>query len=569
MTITTQSTFLVSGGAKGVTAQCVIALAQRHACQFILLGRSAMGEPEPTWAAGQTTEAELKQAAIRSLKSEGKKLTPAELNRAVWAVLSRREIEQTLHDVQAAGGQARYLSVDVTDGEALRTAMASLNQPINGLIHGAGVLADKPIERKSEQDFERVYNAKVSGLHHLLDGVSLEQLDYLVLFSSVAGFYGNVGQADYAIANEILNKAAHEIKRNHPTCHVVSINWGPWDGGMVTPALKQAFAERNITVIPVEVGAQLFVDELSQANQDVAQVVIGSALTATASPNRSVELRTCRTRRVIRVAENPFLQDHVIGGNPVLPAACASAWMVNLAEQRCPGYGFFKFSDFRVLKGVVFDGSQPDEFMVDMREVGHTAGEVSDWEAKIWSRTEQGKPRYHYSGQVQLVSQLPEPQTYANVRLEAQNPLDGAAFYRDKRLFHGPSFQGVERVLNLNSDRLTICCRLPQVAYETQGQFPVQTVNPYILDVQLQGLLIWGQHFLQQGCLPARAALHEQFRPIPFDTTFYVSSQIRSQTKTALIADIFAHDEAGLLYSRTIGLEVTMSGRLNAMFGES
>ena len=44
--------FVVSGGARGVTAHCVIRLAQRFRCRFILLGRTVMGESEPPWAAG-------------------------------------------------------------------------------------------------------------------------------------------------------------------------------------------------------------------------------------------------------------------------------------------------------------------------------------------------------------------------------------------------------------------------------------------------------------------------------------------------------------------------------------
>jgi 3-oxoacyl-(acyl-carrier-protein) synthase/acyl carrier protein len=41
--------FLVSGGAKGITAQCVIKLAQQYQCKFILLGRSST-EKEAVWA---------------------------------------------------------------------------------------------------------------------------------------------------------------------------------------------------------------------------------------------------------------------------------------------------------------------------------------------------------------------------------------------------------------------------------------------------------------------------------------------------------------------------------------
>ncbi len=561
--------FVVSGGAKGVTAKCVIELAKMYRCQFLLLGRSSIEQPEPDWAQGQLNEADLKKAALTALSTNGggKKMTPAELNKRVQAVLSRREIEQTVSQIEQAGGQAQYISVDVTNRESVQAALAPFIEQVTGLVHGAGVLADKPIERKTEQDFDRVYNTKVLGLHNLLACLPLEQLAQVVLFSSVAGFYGNVGQADYAIANEILNKTAHDLKRQQPTCRVVSIGWGPWDGGMVTPALKKSLAERNIEVIPLEVGTRTFVEEISQADRDVAQIVVGSAITPLAMPNQFGEgLTSFRARRTLLQATNPFLQDHVIGGTPVLPAACAAAWMVNLVEQRYPGYTFFKFNDFRVLKGVVFDGTQPTEFTVEGRELVKVAGDVIEVELKIWSRNEAGKMRYHYSGQVQVRTTLPEPPRYTEFNLIESSPLDGKAFYQDKRLFHGASFEGIERVLNLSDSRLTTCCCLPSVSNETQGQFPVQTVNPYILDVQLQGMLVWVQQILGQGCLPAQAALYEQFRPIPFDQPFYVSLVVRAHSKTSFTADLFAHDEAGWLYTRTSGMNVTISERLNTMF---
>ena len=124
------------------------------------------------------------------------------------------------------------------------------------------------MKRKQTRDFEKVYTAKVQGLENLLNCVNPKQLQHLVLFSSVTGFYGNIGQTDYAIANEILNKSAHLIKQYYPQCHVVAINWGGWDSGMVTPELKKAFAERGIDIIPVEVGTQMLVNELHPAYHD-------------------------------------------------------------------------------------------------------------------------------------------------------------------------------------------------------------------------------------------------------------------------------------------------------------
>ena len=64
--LTTSSVFLVSGGARGITAQCVIRLAQHYHCKFVLLGRSPV-KPEPAWATGCTDEAELKKRIVDDL----------------------------------------------------------------------------------------------------------------------------------------------------------------------------------------------------------------------------------------------------------------------------------------------------------------------------------------------------------------------------------------------------------------------------------------------------------------------------------------------------------------------
>src|SRR5690606_276050 len=123
-------------------------------------------------------------------------------------------------------------------------------------------------------DFEYVYAAKVHGLENMLAAIDPHQLKVMVLFSSVAGFYGNTGQADYAIANEILNKTAHRFQALYPQCRVITINWGPWDGGMVTQQLRDYFDQLNTKIIPVDVGTQMPIDELeTPPDQGAVQIV--------------------------------------------------------------------------------------------------------------------------------------------------------------------------------------------------------------------------------------------------------------------------------------------------------
>ena len=78
--------------------------------------------------------------------------------------------------------------------------------PVTGLVHGAGVIHDKRIAEKTSAQFDSVFDTKVLGLEALLDATANEPLRFLCFFSSVAARGGNIGQSDYAMANEALNK---------------------------------------------------------------------------------------------------------------------------------------------------------------------------------------------------------------------------------------------------------------------------------------------------------------------------------------------------------------------------
>ncbi|MFN6219080.1 MAG: SDR family NAD(P)-dependent oxidoreductase [Aphanizomenon sp.] len=564
--ITKNQVFLVSGGAKGITAQCVIKIAQEYQCKFILLGRSS-AEPEPVWSENCKNEAELKQRILENFQAQGEKPTPIMVQKKYQVISSQREIQNTLKAIEKAGGKAEYLSVDITDTVLLESKLADVIERfgvITGIIHGAGNLADKRIEKKSIQDFENVYAAKVKGLENLLLCVPASQLQYLVLFSSVVGFYGNVGQSDYAIANEILNKSAHLIKHNYPNCHVMAINWGPWEIGMVSPELKKAFAEKCIEVIPVETGTQILIDELNTTNQDAVQLVIGSPLIYVPA-TLSNELKTYRIKRQLTLAENPFLQDHVIAGRPVLPATCGLLWMTNACEQIYPGFTAFSSTNFKVLKGIIFDESLINEYVLEIQELAKHHNQEIEFAAKISSKTSDGKIRYHFSANLILKREIPAPPSYGSLNFNQDEELlkTNQELYQvnDCSLFHGITFQGVKSVLNISHNQITIECYLTEPTAQQKGQFPVQTFNPYISDVQIHSLWIWTQYFHQVGCLPSEIKNFEQFAKVPFGETFYVTCEVQSKTESSVITNVITYNHQGQIYNRMIGAKGTILPR--------
>jgi len=159
------SVVLVSGGARGITAQCVVHLAERARCKFILMGRSSLDEIAIPGAEAVRDEAGLKRLIMQNMQASGEKPTPQKIQRTYKAFTARREISETLQAVKAAGGEAEYLSADITDALELQQKLAgpvSRLGPISGIIHGAGNLADKFIEKKTSSDFDLVFSPKIN-----------------------------------------------------------------------------------------------------------------------------------------------------------------------------------------------------------------------------------------------------------------------------------------------------------------------------------------------------------------------------------------------------------------------
>ena len=563
---------LISGGARGITSQCALKIAQIARCKFILVGRSSKLDSEPEWAEGISSFKELQDSALRFYKNNEKKITPQTLQKEIKKVLSSREISSTLRGIKEHGGEAVYISVDVTNRESLISQVQSaVNQfgPVTGVIHGAGNLADKLIEKKTGKDFDLVVNTKVEGLKNIIRSINPEVLKFLILFSSVAGFFGNAGQSDYAIANEILNKSAHILQKSLPDCRVVSINWGPWDSGMVSPELKKVFEERNIQLISAEFGVETLINELTRTKQNSPQIVIGSPINTNIefAPYQSGEITV---RRRLNQKNNPFLNDHRVGSQAVLPATCASSWLADTCESLNPGFSFFHMVDFKILKGITFDDENHD-YEMELKLLPEANDNEKIYEATVTGQNGNNRKIFHYSGQVILAKEIPAPPKHRPVRefnLDSSKHRKGSDFYQGGILFHGPSFQGIQEVLLLNENSVITRVSLPQMDPVDQGQFPAQTTNPYINDAIVQSLLIWTQEFYDAPCLPSRLHQWDQYRIIPFGVPVWVILNITYHNEHAVVGNILVQDEVGGEFFHFTSLEGTISKHLKRLIGK-
>ncbi len=172
------------------------------------------------------------------------------------------EKETRLKKIRESAAEGMYLRADVSkrdDVQKLITETKSRFKKIDGILHAAGVLRDGFILNKTTTDLDAVLAPKVHGTLYLDEVTKDEQLDFFVLFSSISGVMGNLGQTDYAYANNFMDNFA-QIRENlrkdrKRFGQTLSINWPLWqEGGMRLDEQGKIRLKKTTGMMPLQTG---------------------------------------------------------------------------------------------------------------------------------------------------------------------------------------------------------------------------------------------------------------------------------------------------------------------------
>jgi acyl transferase domain-containing protein/NADP-dependent 3-hydroxy acid dehydrogenase YdfG len=571
---------VISGGARGITAEVAVALAQAFGPRILVLGRSpAPEEEEPPEIAACRDEAALKR---RLLSGSGQGRSPQAVAERVRRILAVREIRCNLGRIAAAGSRVSYRSVDVRDRAGVREAIESARAehgPVRGLLHGAGVLADRRIVDQTDAQFELVYDTKVRGLHHLFDAVDPDGLAFLVLFSSSTARLGRNGQVAYAAANEYLNKWAQQAAVRLSDCRIVSFNWGPWAGGMVGDSLRSVFEKEGLHLIPPEAGAEVVLDEIqrSEAGPGPVEVVVvaGGTDAAPAMPPRAPDParkpaaeRRLETvlRRSVDLGSVPVLADHVIDGHSVLPMALILEWTAEGALHRNPGLSLRGVDDLRLFKGVVLGARQTSVLDIAAAKAVRD-GEEFRVPVEVRGRLDNGREIVHARAEVLLSARHAEAQGRSNDLPLPRLSLGPDDIYGPV-LFHGPAMQGIHRVEECGERGIAGRVRTAPSPSEWLDR-PLRSrwlTDPLAVDCAFQLVVLWTRDRLGASSLPTAVGRYRQFRPEYGPADVRVVVEIRQASEARAVADIDFLDGRGELVARIESYECVVDASLDAAF---
>jgi acyl transferase domain-containing protein/acyl carrier protein/NAD(P)-dependent dehydrogenase (short-subunit alcohol dehydrogenase family) len=384
-----ESVFLITGAAGSIVSAITADLAAASGATFHLLDLAPAPDPGNADLKRFASDKEgLKRDIFERLKARGERATPAMVEKEM-AVLERAYgALAAMEAVRNAGGVAHYYSVDLLDGAAVAAVMkkvATASGRIDVLLHAAGVEVSRLLPDKKPAEFGLVFDVKSEGWYHILHNLGDLPLRAAVVFSSIAGRFGNGGQTDYSAANDLLCKSISNFRSSRPQTQGIALDWTAWGGigmaarGSIPTVMKQA----GIDMLAPEAGIPYVRRELTGGGRGEIIVArrlgimlkefdenggldVGKAAAANPAPwvmsGRIVGMNLyggLTVETTLDPARQPFLYDHQISGTPVLPGVMGIEALAEVAKLIYPGHHLGAIEDVEFDAPFKFYRSQP------------------------------------------------------------------------------------------------------------------------------------------------------------------------------------------------------------------
>lgn len=299
---------LVTGGAKGITAECALVMALDSGAKLALIGRDAPADDE--------------------------------------------EIASNIARMTAAGVVCQYERADVTDPEQVARAVAAFEDnlgPVTGIMHGAGRNEPAALSNLTEERFHQTLAVKIAGLRAVLDSVNQDGIKLLVTFGSIIGRAGLRGEAHYSTANDWMSEMTVDFQLAHPGSRAIAMEWSVWSGAGMGERLGvvEALVRDGITPVSVDEGLKVLRQVLADPAAGPIVTITGRMGGLPTLPlDTSQELPLTRfvdrvlvhypdvelvTEVELSAGSDPYLSDHLLDGDLLFPAVVGMEAMTQVA----------------------------------------------------------------------------------------------------------------------------------------------------------------------------------------------------------------------------------------------
>jgi NAD(P)-dependent dehydrogenase (short-subunit alcohol dehydrogenase family) len=479
-----ETVFCVTGGAGSIVSAITADLAAASGGTFHLLDLVPKPDPADSDLARFTSDRDgLKRELAERIKARGERPTPKLVERELSGIERARAALNALEAVREAGGKAYWHQVDLTDPEQVTAAIRDVLRDsgrVDALIHCAGLEVSHFLPDKPQSEFDLVFDVKVNGWFNLMKALGDTGFGAAVVFSSIAGRFGNAGQTDYAAANDLLCKSMSRLRAEG--VRGVAIDWTAWaEIGMASRgSIPKVMEMAGIDMLPPREGVPVVRRELTAAGPGTEVVVAGAlgVMLEEGHPTGGLDLDAATeainahhgpmTGRAVGFgasdgltvlteldpSHQAFLNDHRIEGTPVLPGVMGIEAFAEAAAALLPGWRVTALEDIELTAPFKFYRDEPRA--LELRVLHRDRGDgtlVADCRLVGARSLPQGEQRtVHFTGRAVLARELAQPADQESAPEEAEHG-DGVgpeAIYGV--YFHGPAYQVLERAWRHNGE---------------------------------------------------------------------------------------------------------------------
>ncbi len=519
------SVFVVTGAAGSIVSAITGDLAAASSGTFHLLDLVAAPDPDdPDLVRFDSDRDGLKRDLAERITARGDKATPVLIERELAKLERARAARDAMRAVTDAGGTVHWHQVDLTDGDAVVAVAQSIvehSPRVDVLLHCAGLEISHFLPDKPQREWDLVFDVKADGFFHLLHGLAGAEVGSVVVFSSIAGRFGNGGQTDYSAANDLLCKAVSSFRSTRPGTRGIAIDWTAWAeiGMAARGSIPKMMALAGIDMLPPSHGIPAVRRELTAAGAGREVVVAGrlGLLLDERHPTGGLDPASVVVPEgagplvgevvaaplhdglVVRAELDPtaqgFLDDHRIDGTPVLPGVMGMEAFAEAAALLAPGLSVAAVEDVSFLAPFKFFRDEPR--VVEVRTRLRDGGDgtlVADC-TLLGTRTLPGQGEQvtaHFTGRVVLAPGAPDLGT-----AEVPAPPEGARITAEEVYavyFHGRAYQVLAEAWRVGDasagrlasdlpanhagdDPLRVAPRLVELCFQTAGMWELGTTG--------------------------------------------------------------------------------------------
>jgi NAD(P)-dependent dehydrogenase (short-subunit alcohol dehydrogenase family)/3-hydroxymyristoyl/3-hydroxydecanoyl-(acyl carrier protein) dehydratase len=535
-TIDRDTVFVITGAAGGITATIAADLAQASAGTFYLTDIAPAPDPNnPDLARLGTDDKFLKRDIAKRIMDSGTRPTPVMVERELAALERSACIVGAMQQIEHAGGTAHYRPCDVTDAGAVQAMIDEVQQAqghVDIIVHAAGMERSHFLPDKPPREFNLIFDVKADGLFNLLKATEAlkNPLQAVVVFSSIAGRFGNAGQTDYSAANDLMCKVISSMRTMRPDTRGIATDWSAWARiGMATRrSIPEMMRRAGIDMLEPEAATPIVRREILAGAR--GEILVAQALGLLVEPRDpegglDVKRASSKLKHDFPVAgkviglnayqglrfeielnpqTEPFLHDHAMDGTPLLPGVMGIEGFAEVASLIASGlccadegYTVASIEDVNFESPLKFYRQQPRKatwraaIMPDtsMPDRSALVAHVTLESTREIAATQTQQHAVHFSGRVHLV---PRPKEAGGAPGTQPPAWNGKATVGPKDIyrvyFHGPAFQVLDGV---QADDEQVVGRMRADLPPMTGEPKETIIPPLLIELCMQTAGVW------------------------------------------------------------------------------